>query len=232
MCWRSGAHLEQQILEPVVLGGDHDRPRPRSPTAWSMSTIRPGAEQVLDVHEPPHVVEITFVHDDAAASRPMRLGGRHLDRDVGRHGDDVAARRHRIRTPSGRTARASGSAGHAPARRVEPWPADSSRSSNWSSAGEWAIARSSWGSTPKALTVTLAIQLSNRRIGRKIEQNRRNGRATRSDGILRVGDRPRLRCHFADDHVEEHHDRQAEGETDDVFARSTTTRTPCRVLLR
>jgi len=48
------------------------------------------------VYESPHVVEIAFVHDDPTATRPVRLGRRHLDRDAGGHRDDVAARRHRI----------------------------------------------------------------------------------------------------------------------------------------
>ncbi len=49
------------------------------------------------MHEPADVVEIALVHDDAAPSGALCLGGRHLDRGVGRHGDDVAPRGHRVR---------------------------------------------------------------------------------------------------------------------------------------
>ena len=91
----TGAHLEQEVLEPMALGGDQDRPRDIADEGGRPAAVGK-RQEVLDVYESPHVVEIAFVHDDPAATRPMRLGRRHLDRDVGGHRDDVAARRHRI----------------------------------------------------------------------------------------------------------------------------------------
>ena len=99
---------------------------------------------------------------------------------------------------------------------IDPWPADSS-SSRSRSAGEWAMARSSCGSTPNSRTVTFAIQLSSRRMGRKIETNSRKQAGDAQRRLLRMGDRPRLRGHLADDHVQEHDDRQTEREPDDVL---------------
>jgi hypothetical protein len=94
---------------------------PRRRRAWSTSCRRE-AQEVLDVHESPDVVEIPFVHHHPAAPRSVGLCCRHLHRDVSCHRDDVAARRHRIGrvrpdNSNERVSRACSSAASA------PWPA-------------------------------------------------------------------------------------------------------------
>ncbi len=82
--------------------------------------------------------------------------------------------------------------------------------------GECAIARSSCGSTPTAGTVRFAmpVEEADQRPEHADEQAERAGQLQRR--LLGMGDRPRLRGHLADDHVEEHHDRQSDRERDDV----------------
>ena len=90
-----GAHLEEEVLEAVVLRRHHDRPGDGADLGRRPRAVGE-PQEVLDVDEPADMVEIAFVDHDSAPAGALCLGGGHLDGCVGRHCDDVAASGHGV----------------------------------------------------------------------------------------------------------------------------------------